>query len=302
MFEPLKAGGNKKIFYQGKFYQLFNHHKVVFACNPKEYGGGRTEQKLFQDGVAIFNMNQLPASYIYHLLKTEVFDKVAQSNANISQHQDEFLANCKANIVKYQEALNAKEPITIRQLQENALQFLIKKIDSKAAENEYPYAKDFCSKNFVSTSATQTVENALGQFLAIRKKQQAGIMPVCGTNGILIEGASGIGKSALIKAYLEGEEYEKIDSNTPYEEKKRIIIDAFKQDKILWIDEIDTCIDEGIEGMLNDALSGYNPDKEARTAADQPIKKAFTFAIFFMNSMKKATLFTKIASLPHKPL
>ena len=293
MFEPLKEGGNKRIFYQGKFYQLNKEHQVVLALNPPEYGGGRAEQKLsLEGGLPTFAMQQLPASYIYSLLKTEIFDKTAfVDNAPV---RDEFLKFCKEEIVKYQDLIktDSKEKITIRALQESALGWLTLKLDGKEVRKEaseakleaaaiaarsasaskqnsnkkYPYAKDIKTQNFVSTDATIAIENSLGKCLAIRQKQCQGQLPICGTNGVLFEGASGIGKSALIKAYLdqareeEGREYYKIDSSMPYEIQKQKLVEAFRKGAILWIDEIDTCINNGIERLLTSALSGLDPE------------------------------------------
>ncbi len=291
IFEPLKEGGNKRIFYQGKFYQLDKKHKVVLAYNPPEYGGGRVEQKLLlEGGVSTFAMQQLPASYIYFLLKTEIFEKTEfQNNKDIEAR---FLNFCKAEIVKYQDLIdaNSKEKITIRALQESALQFLTKVMDGKdSGEEAAAYAKNIKTKNFVSTDATIALENALGKCLAVRKKQREGNLPVCGTNGVLFEGASGVGKSALIKAYLDAEgcKYHKIDSSMPYESQKQQLIRAYKEGAILWIDEIDTCINNGIERLLTSALSGLDPEgsnQVSRTGSDSDLssQKTVTNAGFML--------------------
>ena len=291
IFEPLKEGGNKRIFYQGKFYQLDEKHKVVLAYNPPEYGGGRVEQKLLlEGGVSTFAMQQLPASYIYFLLKTEIFEKTEfQNNKDIEAR---FLNFCKAEIVKYQDLIdaNSKEKITIRALQESALQFLTKVMDGKdSGEEAAAYAKNIKTKNFVSTDATIALENALGKCLAVRKKQREGNLPVCGTSGVLFEGASGVGKSALIKAYLDAEgcKYHKIDSSMPYESQKQQLIRAYKEGAILWIDEIDTCINNGIERLLTSALSGLDPEgsnQVSRTGSDSDLssQKTVTNAGFML--------------------
>jgi midasin (ATPase involved in ribosome maturation) len=44
------------------------------------------------------------------------------------------------------------------------------------------------------------------------------------------------------------------------EEKKKIIINAFENGDALWIDEINSCIDDGLEKTLNLALTGFHPE------------------------------------------
>lgn len=72
MFSPLKNGGNRRILHEGKFYQLSENHKVVFACNPAEYGGGRKVQKLFEDtDIPAIELRDFPRSYIYEKILKE---------------------------------------------------------------------------------------------------------------------------------------------------------------------------------------------------------------------------------------
>ena len=249
-----------KIFYKGKFYDLDDKHRVVFAGNPLSYGGGRARQKLFEDNkINRLALSAMPVKYIYHLLKTEIFDKCQLAKL----YEEDFKKMCEEEIVKYQQSLGHDNEITIRELQEYALRFLSERIDSKPL----PGIK---TQNFVSTKATEIIEKAVFSCLEIRRKQKAGILPNGGTNGVFLEGMSGIGKSSLIAAYLQevDVDYIKIESSLSFEEKKRLIIEAFEQGKIIWIDELDSCIDSGIEKMLNLALSGIHPDESRRKAAE----------------------------------
>lgn len=266
-FSPLKAGGNRRILYQGKFYDLDETHKVVFACNPKEYGGGRLDQKLFEDeSIPQMHLQDFPAAYIYEkILKESIYDKLADE-VKKEIPEKKFRKNCRDLIANYQ-ALNeanksATEALTVRELQEQALESLLEKQELKKIK----------SKNFTSTEATKDAELALDSMLRIREKQREGKFPnhTVGINGILFEGDSGTGKSEMIRARLEahGITYRKINAKTSLEEKTKIILDAFEKGETVWIDELNSCIDDGLEKILNAVLTGINP--ETGKEADKP--------------------------------
>ncbi len=269
MFSQLKNGGAQKIFYQGKFYDLDENHKVVFACNSAEYGGGRFEQKLFEDKqVPEFAMVDFPASYIYEkILRESIYEKLsAEIKADIPE--ETFKELCQQRIEIYQ----GNEAETVRELQEA----LLVAINGAIEENSPPIA--VVSPNYVSTSATKEVEEQLLTALSIRQKQREGIFPneAVGLNGVLLEGDSGTGKSELIGATLAAkgikeiklgevrtdnqQRFYKIDANLPLEQKRQIIVEAFEHGDVIWIDEINSCIDDGLEKILNAALTGDHPD------------------------------------------
>jgi hypothetical protein len=97
-----------------------------------------------------------------------------------------------------------------------------------------------------------------------------------GINGVLLEGASGTGKSELIAAAVEAkginkidptsqkadgdkQVYYKIDASMPLLQKVDIIIKAFEDGDVIWIDELNGCIDDGLEKALNAVLTGQHP-------------------------------------------
>ena len=289
MFESLKDGfkenETKKIFYQGKFYNLDKNHKVVFAQNPAKYGGGRFEQKLFDDGkIPTMHLRDFPASYIYEkILKSAVYDGMDQQ-IKASLPEARFKIGCQILIEEYWTS-NAKKKSdhdanqeTVRELQEKALQFIYAAI---FGAND----KEIKTQNFISTKATSEVEKALESAINIRQKQREGIFPqqAVGLNGVLLEGDSGVGKSVLIEAVLESKGfkqanqeaefgdasnliYYKIDANLPLEQKKQIIVKAFEKGIIVVIDEINSCIDDGLEKILNAALTGDHPEGKSTKA------------------------------------
>ena len=276
MFSPLKERGKKEIFYQGKFYPLGDRHKVVFACNPADYGGGRFEQKLFSDGkIPAIELRDFPASYIYEkILKDSIYEELSDEvKGKISEPK--FKEICQPLITEYQRVNSKKKSDkdaneeTVRELQEKVLKGILLTIEPE----EFVDKK---TKSFISTEAAKEVEKALDRSLSIRQKQREGKFPnkAVGLNGVLLEGDSGVGKSVLIEAVLNGrgiterklkdaestkQQFYKIDANLPLDKKKEIITKAFEEGNIVWIDEINSCIDDGLEKVLNAALTGDHP-------------------------------------------
>ncbi len=279
MFAPLKAGGNKIISYKGEIFKLGLQHKVVFAHNDKEYGGGRVEQKLFADGsIPEMHLADFPTAYIYEkILKDSIYNKL-RADVKEAIPEADFREHCKGIIAKYQThnhaAKTPTDSLTVRELQEQALEFLAQKF-SRA-----PY-QEVVGKNFISTKATKQAEESLALTLQIRALQHEKIFPseAVGINGILLEGDSGTGKSEMIGAMLESRgiveaskaqagqrRYYKIDASQDLAQKRAAIIKAFEEGAIIWIDELNSCIDDGLEKILNAALTGAHPDTGKKSA------------------------------------
>ena len=278
MFSPLKRGDSQRIFYKQKFYELDENHKVIFACNPAQYGGGRFEQKLFDDGkISAVELRDFPPSYIYErILKKTIYDNLApEIQAKIPE--ENFKEKCATFIEQYQQANSGKDVAegnaeTVRELQEKVLRFV--EIKTSGLPN-----LQIDDSDFVSTNATKEVEESLALSLRIRQKQSEGNFPhqACGLNAVLLNGDSGTGKSVLIKAVLKNEGlseikyeseassqnargYYKISANLPLQEKKKIITKAFEEGNVVWIDELNSCIDDGLEKILNAVLTGEHPE------------------------------------------
>ena len=278
MFSPLKRGDSQRIFYKQKFYELDENHKVIFACNPAQYGGGRFEQKLFDDGkISAVELRDFPPSYIYErILKKTIYDNLApEIQAKIPE--ENFKDECATFIEQYQQANSGKDVAegnaeTVRELQEKVLRFV--EIKTSGLPN-----LQIDDSDFVSTNATKEVEESLALSLRIRQKQSEGNFPhqACGLNAVLLNGDSGTGKSVLIKAVLKNEglseikyeseassqnarSYYKISANLPLQEKKKIITKAFEEGNVVWIDELNSCIDDGLEKILNAVLTGEHPE------------------------------------------
>jgi len=278
MFSPLKEGGKQRIFYKQKFYELDENHKVVFACNPVQFGGGRFEQKLFEDAtIPVVELRDFPPSYIYErILKKTIYENLIPE---IQEQIPEsiFKERCAEFIGQYQQTNSGKKADegnaeTVRELQENVLRF----IETSISRQPNPQINN---PDFVSTEATKEVEESLALSLRIRQKQYEGQFPyeACGLNGVLLNGDSGTGKSVLIKSVLESEGleeiksdsqvsaafkrgYYKISASLPLEDKKKIITKAFEEGNVVWIDELNSCLEGGLEKLLNAVLTGEHPD------------------------------------------
>ncbi|MBL6784960.1 MAG: AAA family ATPase [Rickettsiales bacterium] len=269
LFNGLKSVGAKSIFYNGKFYNLTENHKVVFACNPIEYGGGRFEQKLFNKGdIPIIEFRDFPASYIYEkILKRPIYCQ----RMSIRLDESRFKEICRPLIEEYKKYQELSGD-TVRELQEQVLGELL-------IAFKVELAGDLKGSNFITTSATKAVEKELYDAINIRVKQRSGVFNgvASGLNGVLLEGGAGVGKSEMIKemlkannirpkGYLGGHCYYKIEADMPLLEKRALIIKAFEEGNIVWIDEINSCLDDGLEKLLNSVLIGIHPDTGERSA------------------------------------
>ena len=152
---------------------------------------------------------------------------------------------------------------------------------------ENPNDDQIISKNFISTTATKQAEKTIRTAIQIRAMQRAGnIGSATGLNGLIIEGSPGIGKTEMIRAALEAEnilqgsvdsditidqtsdqtssthqKFYKIEAGTSPDKMKQIIIKAYEQGNIVWIDEINSCIDNSdLEKTLNAVLTGKHPE------------------------------------------
>ena len=283
-----------RIFHNGKFYELGKNHKVVFARNPENYSAGRKPQKLLDRDVETLYLRDFPASYIYEeILKKPIYDQLKEDiKEKISEGK--FKKECEKEIKNYQNFNKAKRDakddvncMTVRELQEKIL-ISIKSSSKPSAdfEIEEEAPGKITNENFVSTDATKEVEEKLRNSIQIRGMQREGnfCKTSVGLNGVIIEGNPGIGKTEMIRAILNSEKIEegtldeqidndrnskkprkfyKIDSNCDPKIIKQIIAKAYEEGNIIWIDEINSIIDDnGLEKYLNAALTGKHPDSK----------------------------------------
>ncbi len=313
-FSPLKIFNQERssetvlILHDKKFFEISKNHKVVFARNPENYSIARKSQKLFDEDVATLYLRDFSKSYIYEeILKKPIYDELSH-DIKSKIPEIAFKKICKEYIANYQkfnqqkrdnhDDINCK---TVRELQEEALNFIYEKIEiyatkktSTISEIEAENPNKIISENFTSTNATKEIEVALRKSLKIRGYQRDKILGSvsAGLNGFIIKGDAGVGKSELIRAVFEAEniiagnldldspaniksdlrKFYKIDANTSKEKMLKLITKAFEEGNIIWIDEINSCIDKnGLEKNLNLALTGMHPEGKSQ----QPINPGF---------------------------
>ncbi len=284
IFAPLKEGANAEILYKGKLYPLTEHHKVVCARNPPRYGGGRTtEQNLFRDNrVPEMHFADFPDSYIYERILKPVLQ-------NISPGSEAFWEQRSKELI---EEYNQKaERDTVRELQEKLLQEVQALTPSTCLQLDFPAG--------TPTDEQIQIIAALRTFIDVRKSRhlsnaldQNGL----GLNGFLLEGKPGTGKSEMVEyalhslGYVEAtlEDEHKADDTKLYfyriepsfslEKKKNILIKALNEGSAFVVDELNSCIDDGFEKILNAVLTGRHPDTKEKA------KKPGCMGLFTANS------------------
>ena len=225
----------REIFYQGKFYQLTDKHKVVFMGNPQEYGN-RREGRLFEDAkVPTLELKDFSPEYIYQeILQKPILDPIISDTSKLPEAikkspelVSEFKKICDEEIKKYKaqnsggvaKSKSTKDKdthkktseFTVRELQEQVLLKLSKYIDNEInpqSATKTPISTD----DFVETSSTTDNIEAIRNAIMIRKQQRQGLLPqsIIGTSGLIFEGDSGIGKSVMIEAVLKSQNIAKI--------------------------------------------------------------------------------------------
>lgn len=278
-FVNAKDDSRRRIFYQGKFYQLDQNHKVVFLGNPHNYGN-RYRHQLFSDcQIQEWQLADFSQSYIYQkILKEPIFDGLSEEiKSELSEI--EFKTLSAEAIRKYYENNTKKSDEesdlpqeTVRELQERILQEIVKKYKPSLKA-------EIANQNFISTQANQQTIFDLQTAIRIRKLQKEGDFPgeCLGTPGVIFEGDSGIGKSVMIEAVIQSQgitalsslddfardskthHYFKIDASSSYDKIKEQLFKAFELGVIVVIDELNTRIDEGLEKEINALLTGQHP-------------------------------------------
>ena len=234
---------NKMFLLQGKLYSVPSNAKVVFACNPVEDGGGRLSQRLFSRYfVPTLLLSDFPACFIEEVLIGRIAPElpVEQKQSLVKQYLDK-----------------STDISTVRQLQHIALQQTIPQIESEPLG----------SGTFTLTPSSRPVFKAILRFLQLRESKIVNKnLQRTGLNGLLIEGEPACGKSALIQhvldqhlAHTEAALYVKIDAIHNVDTLTHLLVDAFHQGQVVWIDEINSLSSTGIEQVLNGLLTGVDP-------------------------------------------
>ena len=263
------------LFYQQRYYLLSPQHKVVFAGNPKSYGGERTQPKLFDQPHPILEftaiplrmsleslalpaaikeplleiVNQVDALYPHRLILTPRESRMMGMLAHsLSLFHSEQLGKNLALQVAY--------TILASHLSEYELQRFKPAQAIQLSPKLHP-----C--NFVITPNMQPALETLYWHMALRQAQIAGTVPALGgLGGLVFEGPPGIGKSELImqmwiaQRYKEGQDFYYIPVSLDYAAKEERLLQAFHAGAFALVDEINSS--PMLERLLNALLAGHD--------------------------------------------
>ncbi len=254
MFSPLKPGGSKQVLYKGKLYQLDDTHKVVFACNALNYGGGRVAQKLFEDRtIPEIQYADFPPCYIYHEILKPIFDA---AELNVSE------ANFKIDAQRYIEMYLSKQNMTVRELQQLVLSYCLRQKNKQYRRSNFSGMRLF--QVAPESDFAKVTRSQVNAFIHIKKLQQCEKLPAgIGLNGILIEGdVDDAGKRSLAETALQQNrcDYITLLPTLSLAEKKAVLIDAWEKGCAVLIMDINCYCDDGLEKILNKLLTGEHPD------------------------------------------
>jgi len=294
LFAPLKnknSAEGVEILYQGKLYKLTENHKVVFARNPLQYGGGRVRQNLFADNsIPEIHLVDFPDAYIYENILKPVFKHVisSQNTGLFTSNKSYWQDRCKSLIQEYRDN---RQRYTVREIQEKLIEEVKGRILPKLPTG-YP--------GFPGTPTKEQAQiiQSLQRFIQIKqsiRNTYSHDLNGLGLNGYLLKGKPGTGKTEMMEcaltslgyqeATLEDEHKEndmghyfyKIDASSSLAKKKEILIKALNEGNPFFVDELDGCIDDGFEKILNAVLTGVHPDTK------QPATRPGCFGFFTGN-------------------
>lgn len=262
-----------RFFRNNQWYTLKDNQKIIFAGNYLNYKDRKAHEFFTRHG-AIYHFPEFSLEHI----KTTILMPLLQSLCSELQLNDiEKIAT--QFITKYKEAriLNTKILLTTRNLETMALLFasryvngndVLKTAELAAKEILHEFSGTEMKSNidlsveqkgfgdFILTDTHARIIEVLNQEMIIRKLRNESKLSInsIGTRGLLIEGASGIGKSALVRRYLENKREKYVHINTTNEDDLiSILTQAFHEGAIVTYDELNAAL---IEKSLNIFMMG----------------------------------------------
>lgn len=284
------ARGEGVIWLDGQKLKLTKHHKIVFAGNPYNYNG-RIQADLFHDFPHNRAFKAKPLSLILAdslkrfddpdaalSLIEQSYQQALAARVNITprnalaichqalDHKFRFPHLPEKHLLQYAirsslKALHADKkavkplrsalnPHKILTTVKGELQGLLQNILPKMSSN-----------GFIWTPSRQKIAQAMLTLLDIRERKiQGDFEQDQGINALLLEGVQGLGKSDLVKTLLKEKGIIAVIINLADAEKaEKKLIKAFHNGDVVIIDELNSLANER---LLNDLLSGIDPDKK----------------------------------------
>ncbi len=127
------------IYYKGKYHPLSENHKVIFARNPKSYGGERTVPAFFTQHPISIEFERLPA----HCLVDRIINPILNC-MKISDQNRSDVSQCLLDVYqKIESLISDRTLITARELQMMAMVFLTHA--PKATKTSYQALAHYCA-------------------------------------------------------------------------------------------------------------------------------------------------------------
>lgn len=276
--KSIKDQKKPHLLINGNYYHT-PRHKVFFVGNGKKYGGARQQSEFFEEHTEPVSCERPTQAYLYHkiiqskLLKNfsakesaeiaktilNIFNKINEIVGSVEpllspRHlhivtvlfnaytKQTYLSRAKRNNLICTAFIDVIGKRLKLEQQQKLLQFLKEKHKyekERIEELKKNYIKEKLSKinkktiKFSFTESRYPILQILDTFLNLRNQEDFHF-------GILLEGASGTGKSTLIKNYLKllGIPFIQFSWGKNYETDLQILLQAYFQGKAILLDEL----------------------------------------------------------------
>jgi DNA replication protein DnaC len=279
------------VFYKGKIYPLTQEHKIVLTGNPEDFTNRNyldIQDITYTIGFRPLRIDFLKKEIVAPLLKKEkfTFDTTISSELMLRAYHD--LQTCmpyrtfsardiESMVIRYIKLCKNKNPEEEEQAQrriaciaiaetfrkhfeteEKLLEWINKLADTTFSLSDIALVKQRVEiktdESYVVVPSRQKIIDSIHFNIDMLKTEGKG------KRGILLEGPSGVGKSALALYCLKNENKEIVHINAGEEDDETItekLIDALHEGKFVILDEYNI---KPLEHILNHILSGVDPD------------------------------------------
>lgn len=301
----------------GHFYPLSLQHKVIFAGNPIQYGDERKLAPIFARHGNALVFEPMPMVFIYQQILKPVFGEsrfaknatdiclpilgvyrflcdLSKEQLLISPRELHMMALLVYSFT-YNQLSSLKESITAASHYAYLVgASLVPKSHRAAFDNQFmptdaltrnvPHPVSNVPSNFLMTHSRAIIEELLDDLLLLRDVRQSeyihsDTIRYGGLGGLILEGEPGCGKSEMVTACLDRNEYQlvidfrdypekklpekhyyRMPAGMPIDEKKCLLLTAFQEGTIVVCDEINSS--PMMEQFINALLLGKTPSGE----------------------------------------
>lgn len=266
--------------WKGHYYELTSQHKIIFAFNPASYGAGRSTAVFLSEHALTVSFRALPDFYIRAHLITPLLKKILKRKFSKEKlrHIADPLMNVYRWIIEHSPAneilmtprsVKAMANLVASRINKDGITdpSILNRVATEVAFNlgrqalvdhiniltefnkhfavqpvrERPIPKDYLEHQ-------REVYWFIQDMLQARASVLAGNNTDLGLGGILLEGASAIGKSHFVRQIVAeyqsafGEHIYRISPTTPFHEKEKVLRKAFDEGALVVAEEMNTSI------------------------------------------------------------